>query len=336
MFRVFKYLFTLILFLILTGCFLFKEERPVFQYNTPGYVHDLCISDTKLFVADGDSGVLVLDITDPEKPAIIARRTNVKASIITARDSLVLFADSIFWGILLLRGDTLLHITEIKGVTRDPIVSLILSSYFFSILTREELLIYKYHYPQDVALKKEILLYHSEAVDAYYDSVFTLYVAQRDDGIRKFIIFPVQEDSIRVDYEFDNFFASYSNINGIFPNKTSIELGGFFLALGSDGIKGYGISLIQGHDTLYQFNTRGYAFDGCTGYHHVYVADGQGVDVLKMFIDRKFEEVQYYKLPGTIKKIVALNDLERSKYYIYVPAGGNGFFILKQENALED
>jgi hypothetical protein len=320
----------------LTGCFLPKEERPVIQYKTPGYVHDLCISDTKLFVADGDSGILVLDITDPEKPSKIARRANVRASVITARDSLVLFADSIFWGILLLRGDTLLQVTEIKGLTRDPIVSLILSNYFLSILTKRELLIYKYRYPQDFLLKKEILLYFSDAVNAYYDSVYTLYVAQRDDGVRKFVIFPVREDSIRVDYEFNNFFARCSNINGIFPNKTSIEPGGLFFALGSDGVQGYGISMIQGHDTLYQFNTRGYAYSGCTGYHHLYVADGQGVDVLKMFIDKKFEEVYYYKLPGTIKKTVALNDLGRNKFYIYVPAGGNGFFILKQENALED
>uniref|UniRef100_A0A7C2AM01 Uncharacterized protein n=2 Tax=candidate division WOR-3 bacterium TaxID=2052148 RepID=A0A7C2AM01_UNCW3 len=321
----------LIIFLLsaLSGCRLFPARPEVITYSTGGQVEDLCIHGNRLFVANGDSGVLVLDITEPEAPVKLAERKfpfyHFRA--IHAYDTLVFAgtdSGNIFRFIL---RDTALILATLQDFTlTGPIVGITYSALdgFVYVLTPKKLAVFcpePWHY-------KEKLLYYSDAVDIDGRSNEAgARIAQRMDGIRVFFASLVA-DTVAINHT--DFFYDYEGMEGIFRNDSRIGYRGLFIADGVDGLWGVGIGANNEQDTLYRFDTRGFAYDGCASGEYVYVADGGGVSVLRMSLSEKLREVCYLQLPGLTRKLVAYNDIPGNRFYIFAASGAGGLHIFRQ------
>ncbi len=312
-----------------TRCKVLSEPPEVITYSTGGQVEDLCVYGNRLFIANGDSGVLVLDVSEPGAPVKVAERKfpcyHFKA--IHAYDTLV-FAGTdsgqIFRFIL---RDTALIMVGLQDFTlTGPIVGITYCKLdnFVYVLTPKKLAVFTpepWHY-------KERLLYYSDAVDIDGRSNETgAIVAQRMDGIRVFFARLVA-DTVVIDHT--DFFYDYDGMEGIFRNDSYIGYRGLFIADGVDGLWGAGIGPSNGWDTLYRFDTRGFAYDGCTSGEYVYLADGGGVSVLKMSLHEKLREVYYLELPGVTRKVVAYSDFPGNKFYIFAASGEGGLHIFEQ------
>lgn len=315
--------------LCLAGCRLFPNRPEVINYQTGGQVEDLCIYGNRLFIANGDSGVLVLDVTEPTAPVKVAERKfpYYHFRAIHACDTLV-FAGTdsghIFRFIL---RDTALILVSLQDFTlTGPIVGITYTKYpsFAYVLTPKKLAVFMpepWHY-------KEKLLYYSDAVDIDgRNNEYDVKVAQRNDGIRVFFA-QLVADTLVINHT--DFFYDYEGMEGIFRNDAYIGQRGLFIAEGADGLWGVGIGPPNGGDTLYRFDTRGFAYDGCASGEYVYVADGGGVSVLKMSLSEKLREVCYLELPGLTRKLVAYNDIPGNRFYIFAASGAGGLHIFKQ------
>lgn len=312
------------------SCRLFPAPaRPeVFTYSTGGQVEDICIYGNCLFVANGDSGVLVLDVTEPSAPVKLAERKfpyyHFKA--IHACDTLV-FAGTdsghIFRFIL---RDTALILLGLQDFTlTGPIVGITYSALdrFVYVLTTKKLAVFT----PDLCHYKEKLLYYSDAVDIDGRSGEAgVRVVQRMDGIRVFSA-RLMADTVEIIHS--DFFNDYDNMEGIFRNDSRLGQRGLFIAAGVDGLWGVGIGANYEQDTLYRFDTRGFAYDGCASGEYVYVADGCGVSMLKMSLAEKLQEVCYLELPGLTKKLIADSDFSGNCCYIFAASGEGGLHILK-------
>lgn len=129
-----------------------SDYKVVRKLPTPGYAQDLVLDDSKLYISQGEGGLLIVDAADPENPAIISQLTeDVRgySTKICLRDSLVYLAAGSFGVTVIDVKDALNPVVTVSNLNMKPAKNLhITGNYLYTAVSEQGIKIAELSYPQ--------------------------------------------------------------------------------------------------------------------------------------------------------------------------------------------
>ncbi|MHC1774577.1 MAG: LVIVD repeat-containing protein [Lentimicrobium sp.] len=157
-----SYLFLLISGLfILSGCGEPNEPdtidvsgnyKIVKKLPTPGFAQDLVIHDSRLYISQGEGGLLIVDISEPEMPEIITQLTEEVRGYSTKicfKDSLVYLSAGSFGVTVVNVSDVINPFVTVSNLNMKPAKNLFVTgNYLFTAISEQGVKIAELSYPE--------------------------------------------------------------------------------------------------------------------------------------------------------------------------------------------
>lgn len=147
--------------LLLSGCGKPNDpERPVVlsdyeivkKLSTPGFAQDLVMKDSLLYISQGEGGLLIVNIANPEQPVIIAQLTeDVRgySSKICLKDSVVYLSAGSFGVTVINVADALNPFVTVSNLNMKPAKNVFVSgNYLLTAISEQGIAIAELSYPE--------------------------------------------------------------------------------------------------------------------------------------------------------------------------------------------
>lgn len=146
---------------MLSGCGKPNDPEPIVvpddgyeavaKYATPGFAQDLVLHDSKLYVSQGEGGLLIVDVSDPEKPSVVSQLTeDVRgySTKIAMKDSMVYLAAGSFGITAINVRDALNPVVTVSNLNMKPARNLhIAGNYLYTAISEQGVKIAELSYP---------------------------------------------------------------------------------------------------------------------------------------------------------------------------------------------
>ncbi len=189
-------------FLLMTGLFLItgcgEPNEPdtidvsgnykiVKKLPTPGFAQDLVIDDSRLYISQGEGGLLIVDITDPEMPGILTQLTeDVRgySTKICFKDSLVYLAAGSFGVTVVNVRDFMNPVVTVSNLNMKPARNLyVTGNYLFTAISEQGVKIAELSYPEQPDIRGSLsILGYASGITSSVDTT-RLFVACGEMGL---------------------------------------------------------------------------------------------------------------------------------------------------------
>jgi hypothetical protein len=291
------------------------------RFPTPGYAQDVLKKDSLLYIAQGEGGLLIVSIVDPENPQTVSVTTEgVRgySSKIAMKDSAVYLAAGTFGVTIINVGDPVLPIVTVSNLNMKPARDFhVFGNYMFTAISEQGVSIADISYPTQPDIRGGISTSgYAYALTTSDDSNY-LFVACGEMGLSIFNISDFQEGF------------------GIYPQVGWCDTPGYaeavtvvdnesiaFLACGTSGLQ-----IIDYSDTsnIYiagSYDSIGYAKDLMYKDHRIYMTmETYGLQIIDV------SDITKPYLIGMVQTQYALG-LDMDEKYIYLADEVEGLIIV--------
>jgi hypothetical protein len=130
---------------------------------TPGFAQDLVIDDSRLYISQGEGGLLIVDVNHPEMPEIITQLTqDVRgySTKICFKDSLVYLAAGSFGVTVVNVSDVMNPFVTVSNLNMKPARNLyVAGSYLFTAISEQGVKIAELSYPEQPDIRGSLSVY---------------------------------------------------------------------------------------------------------------------------------------------------------------------------------
>jgi hypothetical protein len=129
-----------------------SDYKVVSRLPTPGFAQDLVLKDSKLYISQGEGGLLIVDVTDPVNPSVVSQLTeDVRgySTKIAMKDSMVYLAAGSF-GITTINVKDVLHpMVTVSNLNMKPAKNLhVTGNYLYTAVSEQGIKIAELSYPE--------------------------------------------------------------------------------------------------------------------------------------------------------------------------------------------
>jgi hypothetical protein len=305
-----------VLLALLAGCHP-PKSRPAFQYDTPGTALDVAYYGNTLYVADGDSGLLALDVTQPEEPTLLWRlETPQRCQSVFANESMVL-AGFDRYGFAKVRPSDRWMTTYTDPQTNYDVRSFAAAWPRVYVGSRSGIAIYDATDLSHMSYIRGFSVYY-DCTDISLNETRMFY-SLRFGGVQHFYLLAN-----------DSFGPGFYTL-GEMANSVQTTIGGFCLFTEDTSLFSiYGIPNQSPHHYDGGSLTTGPALDAITSplVDYIYVAESSGLGVYYFNVlgDRSTRPVHRYVMDGLVQRLAIGPD------HVFAAAGDAGVYIVRRED----